>query len=415
MCSFDIVSLYTNIPVSETIDIILDQLYANELSNYKGYSKKQFRKLLELALTDSYFRFDGKIYKQVEGLAMGSSLSPLVANIFLCNFEKKFFDTCPEEFKPQFYRRYLDDTFILFRNREESLSFSEYFNNKHSHIKFTVDEETNQKLAFLDVVVNRESNGFSTSIFRKATFSGLGTNYFSNISKRYKTSGIHSLIHRAFKISSSYVTFHEEVNFLRNYFKNNYYPTKIFNVIVRKFLNNLYNPKPRTTTVQKESAYLELPYIGYHTANMKTELESIISKYYPQINCKFYFRSYRKISSYFVRKDQPSLMMKSSVVYNYKCDCCQQSYIGSTALQMFIRASRHWGRSFRTNQLLCKPENSSIRDHSLNSDHPFKLNNFKILDSASSFNDLHILESLYIHRLKPEINNYQSSIALNIV
>ena len=61
--------------------------------------------MLELAVTETYFTFNDKIYKQTDGMAMGSQLGPTFANIFMCYIETMFLDQCPESFKPLFYRR----------------------------------------------------------------------------------------------------------------------------------------------------------------------------------------------------------------------------------------------------------------------------------------------------------------------
>jgi hypothetical protein len=123
MCSLDVESLYTNVPVNETIDIILDRIFTNDLILHHGLTRNSLQKLLKLSLNDSFFRFDGCLYQQLDGLAMGSALSPVVANIFLDQFETQHLRNCPPEFKPKFYRRYLDDTFFLFNNEEEALLF----------------------------------------------------------------------------------------------------------------------------------------------------------------------------------------------------------------------------------------------------------------------------------------------------
>ena len=104
----------------------------------------------------------------------------------------------------------------------------------------------------------------------------------------------------------------------------------------------------------------------------------------------------------------------SYVIYKYTCDCCQQFYIGSTQLQMFMRTSRHKGRSFRTGALATKPEKSSIRDHCLKLNHPLKSENFEIIDSTANQFDLRILESIYINHLHPQLNDYQSAVTLHI-
>ena len=87
MCSFDITGLYTNVPVDEAINIILNAIYSNSVTSHEGLSKAQLGKLLELVLNDSHFKFNDCLYKQISGLSMGSSVSPAIANIFLNTFE----------------------------------------------------------------------------------------------------------------------------------------------------------------------------------------------------------------------------------------------------------------------------------------------------------------------------------------
>ena len=82
-------SLFTNVPTLETINIILNKLFPNPLSMFHGFSKDNFRKMLELSVIDTHFIFDGKVYKQIDGMAMGSPLGPTFANIFMSNLEEE--------------------------------------------------------------------------------------------------------------------------------------------------------------------------------------------------------------------------------------------------------------------------------------------------------------------------------------
>ena len=72
----------------------------------KGISKNDFRDLLNLATKESFFTFNNKFYIQVDGVAMGSPLGPILANIFLSHHSENCLNKCPIEFKPSFYRRY---------------------------------------------------------------------------------------------------------------------------------------------------------------------------------------------------------------------------------------------------------------------------------------------------------------------
>ena len=77
------------------------------------------------------FNFDGKIYKQTDGVAVGSWLGPSLANAFLCFHEQIWLNDCSEDFKPVHYRRCVDDIFSLFRSPDHLEKFANYLNSKH--------------------------------------------------------------------------------------------------------------------------------------------------------------------------------------------------------------------------------------------------------------------------------------------
>ena len=142
---------------------------------------------------------------------------------FLCFHESVWLANCPSQFKPVFYKRYLDDTFILFKHASHAPLFLNYLNNQHPNIAFTMETEQNQKLPFLDVLITRSNNKFHTSVYRKPTFSGHGLSFFSFCTFRFKLNSIKTFLHRAYNICSSYVSLDSEFNFLRQYFQNNGY------------------------------------------------------------------------------------------------------------------------------------------------------------------------------------------------
>ena len=102
------------------------------------------------------------MYKQIDGIAMGSLLGPSLANAFLWDYEKLWLDSCPPEFKPVVYRRYVDDIFVLFKSKDHLLLFAKYMNTRHKNLKFTFDFELSNSFSFLDVKITCGSNRFST-------------------------------------------------------------------------------------------------------------------------------------------------------------------------------------------------------------------------------------------------------------
>ena len=127
------------------------------------------------------------------------------------------------------------------------------------------------------------------------------------------------------------------------------------------------------------------------------ELKHLIGRYYPQLQPAFYFVNHRTIRSFFCLKDRPLDLMRSNVIYQYTCSC-DQRYIGSTSVNLYVRTAQHQGISHRTGFDLKSPGNSSIRDHYANCNFSFSENNFSIIDSARDAESLRILESICIKK-----------------
>ena len=133
---------------------------------------------------------------------MGSPLGPTLANVFMCHFENIWLENCPAHFKPIVYRRFVDDTFLLFRTKDHVEKFKNYLNKQHKNIKFTSEIEENGSLLFLDITITREIKKFETSVYRKLTISGVFTNFESFIPKLGKRGLIETLLYRSFRLCS---------------------------------------------------------------------------------------------------------------------------------------------------------------------------------------------------------------------
>ena len=112
MGSFYVDSLFTNIPLEETVEICTNELF-KEFETVEGLSKPGFKELL-------YLVFDGTLYKQIDGLAMGSPLGPALANPFLVYHEKNWLEHCSLEYRPN--TRYVDDIFVFFLIQQNILN-----------------------------------------------------------------------------------------------------------------------------------------------------------------------------------------------------------------------------------------------------------------------------------------------------
>ena len=88
LSSFDVTSLFTSVPIDPALNIIRDLLEKNEkLNDRTVLSVQNIMELLGFCLHNIYFSFQNKFYEQVEGAAMGSPISPIVANLYMKHFE----------------------------------------------------------------------------------------------------------------------------------------------------------------------------------------------------------------------------------------------------------------------------------------------------------------------------------------
>ena len=150
---------------------------------------------------------------------------------------------------------------------------------------------------------------------------------------------------------------------------------------------------------------------------MKKDLYKCLSTYYSTIDFKLFLTNHLKLFNFFPRKECLPLPLRPSIVYQYICPSCKTgSYIGSSSRCFQVRIDEHRGISTRTNLPLCKPSYSAIRDHCYNIHNTIpQTKDFKILDSAPTYDDLLILESLYIYKLRPNLNATISAFPLHLI
>ena len=89
LCSYDVSTLFTSVPIDPALNIIKDLLEKDEtLWDRSVLSVQNITELLGFSLHSTYFSFQNKFYEQVEGAAMGSLVSPIVANLYMEHFER---------------------------------------------------------------------------------------------------------------------------------------------------------------------------------------------------------------------------------------------------------------------------------------------------------------------------------------
>jgi hypothetical protein len=319
LVSFDVESLFTNIPIDETCNIFNNEY---EPADY-------ILELFKHCTKNTFFSFKGDIYKQIKGAPMGSPLSPLLAEIFMIWFERKAINSSPE--KPKLWLRYVDDTFVIWPHGNESLSsFLNHLNNVHPNIHFTMEVETNNSLPFLDVLVMKKEDGtLGHKVFRKTT----QTNRYLNANSHHHPSQINSvantLITRSKRITDS-ENLNEELHNIKTTLLANGYNIHTINKHIRTSSSNITNDSTNNENTFKN--IIKLPYIRGTTEK--------IGRLLKQQNIRPIFTPHRKISTY-LRNFKNIEPLSSQGIYEIPCHNCEKVYIGKTNRKISARVAEH--------------------------------------------------------------------------
>ena len=255
LCSFDMASLFTNVPLKETIGKVRKPCTKTLLPHLPS-PKRYLLNLWKVPRHPYSSAFNDTMYKQTDKVAMGSPMGPALANIFVGFHESKLF-SCVQ--KPTIYLRNVDDTFAIFKQEGDVDDFLASRNRLHPALKFTFEKEHDGKLPFLDILVERTELGFETSVYRKPTFSGQYIRWESFSPRKRKTNLITTLVHRAMMICTKN-KLKQEIDFIKKILLDNRYPEDIVLKHISKKISQFSTAKPFGP--EKCLVYLRAPWIG---------------------------------------------------------------------------------------------------------------------------------------------------------
>jgi hypothetical protein len=159
MLTADVESLYPSIPIQPALHRVVRRL------NNKAPEFQLIVQLLRIQLAHNYFEFQGQSYQQIKGLPMGKAWAPVVASIYMDEWERSLWEILG--FEPAVYVRYIDDIFAVFNNKHDADRFVEAALHHDRHIKL-VDVTIHTSVHFLDLQISVNSLGdFETSLYRK--------------------------------------------------------------------------------------------------------------------------------------------------------------------------------------------------------------------------------------------------------
>ncbi|CAF5036418.1 unnamed protein product [Rotaria magnacalcarata] len=275
---------------------------------------------------------------------MGSSLAPLLAQIFLQEFETKS-AALFAELGIIYWKRYVDDTFVLVNSTHSTKAICAELSKCHPFLQFTSEEEhpVTHTLPFIGVLIKRQpGTGFNTSIYRKPTFSGLMTKWSSFVPKTYKHNAVFTLIYRAIQLCSSKKSLYKELNFIRQLATNNGYPIVFVNSVIRRQLHiKNSSPVPIQPELNNDIVVLRVPYFGPESQVYGKRVTDVVAKQYPLKKVRVIYDITNRIGQGFKLKDSITDEFKAGVVYEATCSQCNKAYVGQTFRHLKTRVHEH--------------------------------------------------------------------------
>ena len=391
--SYHVSALFTSIPIEPAINITEKHPKEDtDLHSRTNMKIQHIISLLRFCLNNSYFSFQGRFYQQTEGAAVGSPISPIVANPFMEDLEVQAIKTSPTP--PALWKRYVDDTFTIIK-KEDRNSFLQHLNSIHPNIKFTCEEVRDDgSMPFLDILITPEEDGsLSTSVFRKPTHTDLYLQWDSHhtISSKYSVAG--TLYHRAKTVCSNPQLLQKEGDHLCKVLKKCQYPTWVINMAKVKSqsptrsANRNNNNQTGQNKPNNKNIYMVVPY----QQGLSERIKITYKKYGVQVHFKGGQTTKGLLMAH---KDKDPITNKSGVIYRYKCseDECEEEYIGESARTIAEKFKEH------------QKSPSPIHDHCNTSGHKVIINKFSIIGRDDQNITRAIKEALFIRVTDPSLN-----------
>nr|VZI13129.1 unnamed protein product [Spirometra erinaceieuropaei] len=232
-----------------------------------------------------------------------------------------------EEYKPKFWARYVEDTFVII-DQDKINYYAEVLNSIIPDLQFTMEEEVEDKLPFLDVLVCRQTNGeLATSVYRKPTNTLQILSYNSNHPPQHKRSCVCTLYRRVETHCSTPAAKLNEIKLLRELFRANGYP--------RAFIErSRRQPKKRNEEHSQPNSWRSIPYIK--------GVSEVVARSLAPLGIGVAHRPDSTIRRQVMRpKDPIPKQEMSAVVYRLQCSCGSCDYVGETGRRLQTRMHEH--------------------------------------------------------------------------
>lgn len=386
MVSFDVSALFPSVPVDETIELLKNWLERSGVTREKIEAYIEWTKI---CVKKAFFTYENQVYTQTEGLKMGSSLSPFLAEIFMSKLEE---DMSKSSFFPRRWFRYVDDVFCVIK-KTHLRRFLMELNAYHPCIKFTYEEEIEGKISFLDVLVIRNSqNKLEFDVYRKETNTMRFITSDSHHSEDHKMAAFNSMIHRLMTLPLSPERYKKEEDYIYEVARVNGYERQTISKLIRKKSQRTQRRQLTTLSEQREklTKFVTIP---FHPRTNNRIKNACRSNGFNLVN-----KSARKLGDILGNPKDKLRKEDRSGIYRINCGNCDKFYIGQTSRTIETRFKEHL-TSFKNRRF----EKSAIAQHMSFNKHDVRKENLELLEQVTDRRKLDFLETAHINAANPDL------------
>lgn len=318
LISFDVVSMFTNIPIDHMITLIKKKEI--EISTTYNIQFNLFTEILLYLLRDSAtFNWNNKTYRQKDSLAMGSPLSPILAKILMNDILDTILPTLP--LQPKALALYVDDSFWVVNKHHIDL-ISSALNSYHPRIRFTSEIEKDRKISFLNLMIHRTDEELITNWYMKPYASMRLLNYESHHEKPCIMETAKAYIDNVLTISHGSF-FQQNKELLIEILRKNSFPETEIIVLMHEFYTLM---KPKKKSEGFNGYYIPVKYRGNLLHRFRHKIRPFLGDKYRLVGVPD--RCSSKIFT--PLKSRVDMSMKTNIIIELKCQCENKSIFRKT-------------------------------------------------------------------------------------
>ena len=389
LVSLDVNSMYTNVDRETAIKNC--EKIVKDNTNWSEAEIHSYIQSIKFTLNNNYFEFKGRYYSLSTGLAMGAPLSSLLSDIFMEKYDTLICQNKRWSKKVHFYKRYVDDTLIIWLGTRRELDlFMREINNIDPKLTFSV-EWGGKHINFLDISIKIIGEKLEFGIYRKDSYTDVIIPSSSYHSWSHKMSSFHALINRLINLPLKKEEYNKELNTIIAIAVNNGYQKQDIMRILHRKRQQRWNKEflHKGSNYRKTEKWISIPF----SEEISEKAKKIIKN---REGTNVTFNNQRNLGSILIntKKQKSEDKLENSGVYEIECSCGKK-YIGQTGRTVRVRTKEHMA-----NTRLQKRGHSSISDHLINDNHDANLCSTRIIHVCKKGRKLNLLEQMEINKLK---------------